>query len=278
LNTLTFHISKEEIMSQRIFVDPVTNELVLPSGRRIPGIVGLPIIAGGSAMNTDEIEVDDPTKDPEDDDDDDDRRRRLKDDDDDDDDTKGGDDDWTPPDKVQWERMRSALRNERRDRKRVQREYEEKVQNLTSTASATNEVEVEKARISERNARDAYWAEEIVRARATAEFAAQGATAEMAERLAFLVNLKKVEWDEREREWDGLQEEIDDIVESNQEFFRTKARDDDRDGGRRGGVSRPRVDGAGRGREGGGAPRRKPSSAQLLAQQALGTGSRRRRG
>lgn len=254
-----------------ITFDPIAREWII-GDRRIP------IIAGGSTMITDEItnrrtddddiQVDDPDN-PDPDDDDRDR---------DDDDDKDRDDDWNPPDKVQWERMRSALKNERRERKKVQREYEEKVNNLTSSASATNEIEVEKARIDERTKRDAYWSEEIVRAKAEAEFAAQGASAEMAGRLALLVNLKKVEWDEREREWDGLQDEVDDIIEGNQEFFKTKSRDDDSGSGsgRRQPQGRPRVDGAGRGGQGGGAPRKKPSTAQLLANQALGKGSRRR--
>lgn len=264
-------------MSTRILIDPKTNELVLPSGKRIPNV----LIAGGSAAfpiddpsgGGDDIDVDDPTNpDP---DDDDDTRSRAVDDDDDDDDRRTADDGYTPPDKIQWERMRAALKTQRRENKTLRREYEAKVQNLTSTASATNEVEVEKARISERNARDAYWSEEIVRARAAAEFTAQGVSAEMGERLALMVNLKKVEWDEREREWDGLQDEIDDIVEANPEFFKPKTSDDDRSGRRQsGGIPRPRVDGAGRGPAGGGAPRRKPSTAQLLAQQALGTGGR----
>ena len=219
-----------------------------------------------------DIDVDDPTGGGDDDDDDD--RRGTGDDDDDDDDRR--DDDWTPPDKAAWERMRAALKNERRDRKRVQREYEEKVKNLTSSASATSEVEVEKARIAERNSRDAYWAEEIVRAKAEAEFAAQGASSEMAQRLSLLVNMKKVEWDERDREWEGLEDEIEDIIQANQDFFKSKTADDDRSGRRSGGVPRPRVDGAARGGQAGGAPRKRPRTADIIANQALGRGGRRR--
>jgi hypothetical protein len=234
-------------------------------------------IAGGSAMfpadnpagggGDDEIEVDDPTQDPPSDDPDDDA---------DDDDTRAsGDDGYVPPDKITWDKMRAAVKNQRREIKILKREYEEKVKNLTSTASATNEVEVEKARIAERNSRDAYWTEEIVRAKAAAEFTAQGASAEMGERLALMVNLKKVEWDEREREFDGLQDEIDEIVEANPDFFKSKSQNED-PAPRRGGIPRPRVDGAPRGPGSGGAPRRRPSSAQLLANQALGTKTRRR--
>lgn len=259
------------------------------SARLEPIIVGTingrPVyrIAGGSAMFPDDagsgggmdIDVDDPTADPAGDDDDDDATPRG--DGDDDDDRRQADDDWTPPDKQQWEKMRSALKNQRRDIKIIKREYEEKVKNLTSTASATNEVEVEKARIAERNSRDAYWTEEIVRARAAAEFTAQGASADMAERLSLMVNLKKVEWDEREREFDGLQDEIDEIVEANPEFFKVRGRDDDQGSRRPAAPGRPRPDAASRGGQGGGAPRKRPRTADILAGQALGTGRRGRR-
>ena len=252
-------------------------EWVFPDGRRIP------VIAGGSVMNSDDLTRDRNDGgmdiDLDDDDDDDADNRRLGDTDDDDDDggnARDRDDDWVPPDKVAWEKMRAAVKNLRRDLKMQRREYEERVNNLTSTASATNEIEVEKARIAAERARDAYWTEEIVRARATAEFAAQGATAEMAERLSLMVNLKKVEWDEREREFDWLQDEIDDIVEANPEFFKPRGSVDDDRTSRRQVQPRPRVDGGSRGGQGGGAPRKKPTTAQILANQALGRGGRRR--
>lgn len=248
--------------------------------RPIIGFInGRPVyrIAGGSSMfpaddnsgGDMDIEVDDPTRDAPDDDDDDKRRDA----DDDDDDDRDDDDKLVP--KVELERAKAALKNERRERKKLQREYEDKVKKLQSETTESSVVEVEKARIDERNKRDAYWTEEIIRAKAEAEFAAQGAESEMAQRLANLVKIKNVEWDETLREWDGLEEEVDAIVTANPDFFKSKSRDEDTP--RRSGVPRPRVDGAGRGPAGGGAPRRRPTSAQLLAQQALGTPASRRR-
>lgn len=249
-------------------------------------INGRPVyrITGGSVMSSDDLHTDRNDGgmdiDLEDDDDDDDKDdKRLRDNDDDEGDARNRDDDWEPPDKVAWEKMRAAVKNQRREIKLLKREYEEKVKNLTSTASATNEVEVEKARIKAERERDAYWTEEIVHARAAAEFTAQGATAEMAERLALMVNMRKVEWDDKEREFDGLQDEIDDIVEANPEFFKVRGSNDDEKPAKRG-AGRPRVDGASRGSGGGGgsggAPRKKPRTADIIANQALGRGARRR--
>lgn len=235
-------------------------------------------IAGGSAVFPDdsgggggEIEVDDPTRDPDPEDDENDKRLER----DEDEDREDDEDKFVP--KVELERAKAALKNERRERKKVQRDYEEKVKKLESETTESSVIEVEKARIDERNKRDLYWTGEIIQAKAEAEFAAQGASSEMAQRLAGLVKLKNVEWDETLREWDGLEDEVDAIVQANPEFFKPKASADDPAPRRSGGIPRPRVDGAARGPSGGGAPRRRPSSAQLLAQQALGTPSQRRR-
>lgn len=265
-------------MSTRLSFDPTVIGTI--NGKKVYRI------AGGSAMFPDDqgggmdIEVDDPTAEPrrgtrDDDDDDDDDDRRVS-GDDDDDDAREDDEEQRVP-KAELDRAKSALKNERRERKRIQREYEEKVKALQSESTEASVIEVEKARIDERNKRDAYWTEEIIRAKAEAEFAAQGATSDMAGRLAELVKLKNVEWDETNREWDGLEDEVDAIVQANPEFFKAKDTEEAPRSGRRQPTGRPRVDGASRGGQGGGAPRKRPSSAQLLAQQALGNPRGRRR-
>jgi len=148
--------------------------LITPGGRRIPGVIinGIhrPPVAGGSVTVSDEtdnrgsggmdIDLEDDTPSGDDDGGD-----------------GGEDDDTSPPDEDQYvsradhERIKAALRNERRDRKRDKREFEEKISRLTSESTESSEVEVEKARIDERNKVNAYWTGEIVRARAMAEFA-----------------------------------------------------------------------------------------------------------
>lgn len=254
----------------RIKFDPIAREWVFPDGRR------LAVIMGGSAMFPDtdtsggmDIEVDDPTGDPDDEDEDD---RRVAADDEDD---REDDEEQRVP-KAELDRAKAALKNERRERKKLQREYEDKVKALQSETTEASVIEVEKARIDERNKRDAYWTKEIIEAKAEAEFAAQGATSEMAGRLAGLVKLKNIEWDETNREWDGLEDEVDAIVQANPEFFKPASSEEKPSPRRSGGIPRPRVDGAGRG-SGGGVPRRKPSTAQLLANQALTGNTRGRR-
>lgn len=250
----------------------------------IATINGKPVyrIAGGSAMFPDDassgggmdIDVDDPTRDTPDDDDDDDDDRRVR--GDDDDDRDAGDDGEKMVPKAELDRAKSALKNERRERKRLQREYEDKVKALQSETTEASVIEVEKAKIAVKNERDSYWTEEIVRAKAEAEFAAQGASSDMAGRFAELVKLKNVEWDETNREWDGLEDEVDAIITANPEFFKS-GKAEESTPARRQLPGRPRIDGAGRGAQGGGVPRKRPRSADIIASQALGTNRTGRR-
>jgi len=245
-----------------IYLDLMTREWVFPDGTR------LPIVAGGSTMNSDDLNSDpgmDIDLDTSGDDADADADADAGDDDD-------VDDDWNPPTKTEWERIRAALKNERRDRKKVQREFEDKVKNLTTSGSAAAEVEVEKARIEERDKVEKKWLKRTIRAEAAAQFAAQGASATNAERLARMVDLDKVSFDDRDDEIEGLEEEIEEIMAENPEFFR-KPKDDDKDTGPV--LRRPKIDGASRGSRGGGSTR-KMSSAEKLAAQALGRSARRR--
>lgn len=241
-----------------LYIDPLTHEWVFPDGRRIP------VIAGGSVMNSDDINID---LDKDDDDD-----RSGDDDDDVDDDDKDIDDDWVAPTKTEWERIKSALKNERRDRKKVQRDFEDKVKNLTTSGSAAAQVEIEKARIEERDKTEKKWLKRAVRAEAAAQFAGQGASSTNAERLAKMVDLDKVSYDDRDDEFEGLEDEVEEIIAENPEFFR-KPKDDDKDQGPV--LRRPRIDGASRGSKGGGTPR-KMTSAEKLAAQALGRSARKR--
>lgn len=251
-------------------IDPSTLEWVFSDGTR------LPVIAGGSVMNSDElpgrrrrdagtgedeIEVDLDSEDEND-------NRRDDDDDDDDDDRDG----WEAPPKEEWERLKSALKNERRDRKKERREFDDKVKNMTTSGTAAAQVEIEKARIEERERVEKKWTKRTIRSEAAAMFAGNGATAKDAERLARMIDLDKVHFDDREEEFDGLEDEVDDIIAEHPEFFKKKERDDDdhRPAARR----LPRVDGASRGKRGG-APRPKMTSADKLAAQALRKSPRR---
>lgn len=249
-------------MSQSTQIDPTTLEWVFPDGRRVP------VIAGGSVMNSDEIEGGGGMEmDPDEDEESGDAR------DVDDDDRDAGDDDWSPPEKAEWERIKSALKGERRDRKKDRRDFEERIKNLTTSGTAAAQVEIEQARIDEREKTEKKWTRRAVRAEAAAMFAAQGATATNAERLSRMVDIDKINYDERDEEFDGLEEEVEDIISENPEFFR-KARSDDEGDTRSGRPSRPRVEAATRGNRGGGAPR-KQTSADKLAARALGRSARR---
>lgn len=251
-------------------IDPVTGEWVFPDGFRLPRI------AGGSAMVHDEVETSTGGRDTD---------VELEPDDEDEEAGAGegeDEDETVPSDKFvlrsDHERIKTALRNERREKKRIKSDYESKIQKLTSESTESSEIEVEKARIAVKNERDNFWMEQIVRARAATEFAAQGATASNADRLANMVDLKKVEYDEREKEFDGLEEEIEEIIAENPEFFKKASGSKDEDEGttrpRTGIPSRPRVEGASRGTRGGAAPR-KQTSAEKLAARALGRQPRR---
>lgn len=249
-------------MLQTPYIDPVTREWVFPDGSRIP------VIAGGSVMNSDDTSGGDMNIDLDADDDPD---RDQPDDDDDDDQDK--DTDWNPPTKTEWERLRSALKNERRDRKRDKRGFEERISNITTSGTAAAEVEIEKARIDERDKVEKKWLRRAVRAEAAAQFAGQGATPTNAERLAKMVDLDKVQYDDRDDEFDGLEDEVEEIIAENPEFFRSKDQEKDQD--RSPALRRPKIDGASRGQRGGSSPR-KMSSAEKLANQALGRQPRRR--
>jgi hypothetical protein len=252
-----------------VHIDPVTLEWVFPDGRRIP------VIAGGSVMSSDdtsssmEMDLDEP---------DDSTSRGAGDDDDDDDDSaQSRDDDWTPPDRAEWERIKAALKGERRDRKKDKREFEEKVKNLTTSGTAAAIVEIEQARIDEREKVEKKWTRRAVRAEAAAMFASQGASATNAERLARMVDIDKINYDERDEEFDGLEEEVEDIIAENPEFFRKPKNEDAADDSgstRTPRTARPRVEAATRGARGGGA-QRKQSSAERLAARALGRQPRR---
>jgi len=259
VNPSTVAIFKEEIM----LFDPVTREWVFPNGIR------LPMIVGGSAMVSDEVEPRRRDTDVELEPDDEEEGSEERDED---------EEDQPPSDqyvsRVDHERIKTALRNERREKKRLKSEYEDKIKKLTSESTESSEIEVEKAKITVKNERDNYWMEQIVRARAATEFAAQGASSSNADRLANMVDLKKVEYDEREKEFEGLEEEIEDIIGENPEFFKKKGSDEETTSSPGQRVPRPRVEGASRGSRGGGTPR-KQSSADKLAARALGRSPRR---
>lgn len=262
-------------------LDPETQELILPGGRRIPGIVingqFQPPIGGGSATLHDEIpggggggsgmDMD------LDSDDDDDASGG------DDDNPRGGDDDddeWTPPTREEWARLKSAIKGERRERKKDKRAFEEQIKNMATSGTAAAVVEIEQARIDEREKIEKKWSKRAIRAEASALFAAQGASATNAERLARMVDLDKVSYDERDEEFDGLEEEVEDIMSENPEFFRKPKSDDEDGSGRTTRVAKPRVEAATRGSRGGtGGGKSRQSSAEKLAARALGRQPRR---
>jgi hypothetical protein len=261
VNPSTTAIFKEEIM----FFDPVTREWVFPNGIR------LPMIMGASTMVSDEVEGRGGGRDTD---------VELEPEEEEGSEERDEDEDEDQPPSDQYvsradhERIKTALRNERREKKRLKTDYENRIQKLTSESTESSEIEVEKAKIAVKNERDNYWMEQIVRARAATEFAAQGASSSNADRLANMVDLKKVEYDEREKEFEGLEEEIEDIIGENPEFFKKKGSDEETTSSHTQRVPRPRVEGASRGRQGGGTSR-KQSSAEKLAARALGRSPRR---
>jgi hypothetical protein len=183
------------------------------------------------------------------------------------------DDDWSPPTKAEWNKIKSAVRSERQKRRELKVEYESKIQNLTSSASGEALVAVEQAKIEAEQRTEKKWLKRTARAEAKAQFAANGASDANADRLSLLVDLDKVSYDERDQEFDGLVEEIEDIMAENPEFFR-KPKNDEEEEPRSRRPAPPKYEGATRGRQGGPTPRKR-SSADLLAARALGRQPRR---
>jgi len=238
-------------------IDPLTMQWVFPDGRRLPTIMG------GSSMVHDEITVEDDDQAGDDD-------RAGGDDDQDDDEPE---DDFEPPTKIEWERIQSALRNERRERKKLKREFEDKIQNMSTEGTAAAQVEIEKVRIETEQKVEKKWLKRTVRAEAKGLLIDAGATAPTAERLSKLVDLEKVTYDERDDELDGLEEEIEELITEHAESFKPK-KEEEKDTGPV--LRRPRIDGATRGQRGGSSGRPRVSSAEKLAAQALGRTARRR--
>lgn len=241
------------------YLDPVTQEWVFPDGHH------LPLIAGGSAIVHDDL--------PEGKKDDGDDADIDGADSDDGDDDEPEDDDWDPPSKNEWERIQSALKNERRQRRADKREFQERVQNMSTEGTAAAQVEIEKVRIETEQKMERKWVKRTVQALAEAAFVDAGASRITAERLAKIVDLDKVTFDERANEWDGLDDEIEELMSEHVDSFKKEEKKVERDDTPV--VRRPRMDGASRGARGGtNRPRR--TSAEKLADIALGKAARRR--
>jgi hypothetical protein len=245
------------------YLDPLTNEWVFADGTR------LPMIAGGQ-MVTDELRNrgqggGDGGEDEGD--------EGGTDDGDDGDDEDDGD--YEAPSKADWERMQSALKNLRREKKQQKRDFEERIANMSTEGTAAAQVEIEKAKIETERRVTKFWTTRAIRSDAKAMLTAAGATESNAERLSRMVDTEKIEYDEKADEFDGLDDEVEEIIADNPEFFRkAAAKDEERQPAIR--RTRPTSEAASRGSRGGNNAGRKLTSAERLAAGVLGRQPRRR--
>jgi hypothetical protein len=238
------------------YLDPVTGEWVFPDGTRLPRLAG--------AAPDDDISVEDDDPEP--------PAGEVDDPDDEDEE----EDDWHPPSRGDWAKMQDALKTYKRDLRKQRREYEDQISNISTEGTAAAQVEIEKARIEATQKEEKRWMKKVVKAEAAKLLVDAGANASTADRLARLVDLEKISYDDRSEELVGLDEEIDDLVAEHPDFFESKEKQERSQPVRR---ERPRVDGATRGSRGGSgaAPPRKRTSADVIAAGVLGRQGRRPR-